>query len=195
MKMMTTKRMVMQLGAATLASITLTAATQAQVPASPPPAPLPVIAAGKNTVDGLTWMTGCWQTKSARDGSTSNEIWLAARGGSMLGIGQTYGDNKSLSWEAMRIYEEGASVKLWLRPGHRKELTLTLEAAGDGFAAFSAVQEDTTTRLRYERKSASEMAATFRREQGENRRGADYLFTKMDCAAIFAPLARDATAK
>ena len=75
----------------------------------------------------------------------TNDIWLAARGGSMSGIGQTYGDNKSLSWEAMRIYEDGASVKLWLRPRHRKELTLTLEAAGDGFVAFSAVSDDSTT--------------------------------------------------
>lgn len=140
-------------------------------------------------------MTGCWQTKSTRDGSTSNEIWLAARGGSMSGIGQTYVDNKSLRWEAMRIYQEGASVKLWLRPGHRKEQTLTLEAAGDGFARFSAAEADTTTTLRYERKSATEMAATFRREQGENRCGADYLFTKVDCAEYFAPVASDVIAK
>jgi Domain of unknown function (DUF6265) len=191
--MLTIVRMAVMLGAPALAS--LTAPVQAQVPASPQSASLPVIASGKRTVGGLAWMTGCWQTKSTRDGSTSNEIWLAARGGSMSGIGQTYGDNTSLSWEAMRIYEEGASVKLWLRPGHRKEQTLTLGAAGDGFAAFSAAEADTTTTLRYERKSPTEMAATFRREQGENRRGADYLFTKVDCAEIFAPVARDVVAK
>ena len=157
--------------------------------------PAPVIAPGKNTVDAFQWMTGCWQAKSARDGSTINETWLSPRGGSLLGIGQTYLDNKTTGWEAMRVYDEAGSVKLWLRPGARNELTMTLEAAGDAFNAFAVKEGDTTTKLRYERKSATEMLATFRLEQGENRRGADFLFAKVECTELFTPVAKDAPAK
>jgi hypothetical protein len=186
--------------------VVLTGPAQAQT-ASPTPAPAvgavdatgtsasipaPVIAPGKNTVDAFQWMTGCWQAKSARDGSTISETWLSPRGGTVLGIGQTYLDNKTLGWEAMRIYDEAGSVKLWLRPGARNELTMTLEAAGDAFNAFSVKEGDTTTKLRYERKSATEMLATFRLEQGENRRGADFLFAKVECAEQFAPVAKEA---
>ena len=155
--------------------------------------PAPVIAPGKNTVEAFQWMTGCWQAKSARDGSTISETWLAPRGGTVLGIGQTYLDNKTLGWEAMRMYDEAGSVKLWLRPGARAELTLTLEAAGDAFNAFAVKEGDTTTKLRYERKSATEMLATFRLEQGESRRGADFLFAKVESAEQFAPVAKDAS--
>lgn len=155
--------------------------------------PAPVIAPGKNTVDAFPWMAGCWQAKSARDGSTINEAWLAARGGSMLGIGQTYLDTKTLGWEAMRVYDEAGTVKLWLRPGLRNELTMTMEAAGEAFVAFSVKEGDTTTKLRYERKSATEMLATFRLEQGENRRGADFSFAKVECTEFFAPTAKEAS--
>ncbi len=157
--------------------------------------PAPVIAPGKNTVDAFQWMTGCWQAKSARDGATINETWLSPRGGSMLGIGQTFLDNKTLGWEAMRVYDEAGVVKLWLRPGLRNELTLTLEAAGDAFNAFSVKEGDATTKLRYERKSATEMLATFRLEQGENRRGADFLFAKVECAESFAPAVKEVVNK
>ena len=187
-------------------SITASAQTPAQPTPTPAPGavsaseaaaavPAPVIAPGKNTVDAFQWMTGCWQAKSARDGSTINETWLSPRGGSLLGIGQTYLDNKTTGWEAMRVYDEAGSVKLWLRPGARNELTMTLEAAGDAFNAFAVKEGDTTTKLRYERKSATEMLATFRLEQGENRRGADFLFAKVECTELFTPVAKDAPAK
>ena len=191
--------------AAVAASIAVAMAASAQTAAPAPAAgvavsaseaaaalPAPSIAPGKNTVDAFQWMTGCWQAKSARDGSTISETWLSPRAGSMLGIGQTYLDSKTLGWEAMRVYDEAGAVKLWLRPGARAELTMTLEAAGDAFNAFSVKEGDTTTKLRYERKSATEMLATFRLELGENRRGADFSFAKVECAEQFAPLAKEA---
>ena len=187
-----------------IASMVTGIAANAQMP-MPMPAPsvaavvteaaAAVIPAGKNTVDALPWMTGCWQSKATRDSSTINETWLSPRGGSMLGMGQTYLGGKTLGWEAMRVYDEAASVKLWLRPGARNELTMTLEAAGDNFAAFAVKEGETTTRLRYERKSPTELVATFRLEQGENRRGADFSFTKVECAESFAPAAKDVVIK
>ncbi len=165
------------------------------VPAAPSSVPPPVIAPGKNNVDAFPWLVGCWQAKSARDNSTINETWLAPRAGTLMGIGQTYSDSKSITWEAMRMYDEAGAVKLWLRPGLRNELLLTLEAAGDNFAAFSLKEGDTTTKLRYERKSPAELLATFRLEQGENRRGADFLFAKVECADFFGPTSKDTATK
>ena len=183
--------------AAALAGLALTASVQGQSPpaAAPPSIPAPVIAPGKNTVDAYPWMVGCWQAKSARDGATINETWLAPRGGTLMGIGQTYREDKTVAWEAMRMYNEGDAVKLWLRPGLRNELTLTLEAAGDNFAAFSLKEGDSTTKLRYERKSATEMLATFRLEQGDNRRGADFAFAKVECTDFFAPSGKEVVGK
>ena len=157
--------------------------------------PVPTIAAGKGTVNAFPWMVGCWQATSARDGSTITETWLAPRGGNLLGIGQTVREGKTVAWEAMRLYDEGDGVKLWLRPGLRPELTFTLEGAGENFASFVAKEADGTTKLRYERKSPTEMLATFRLEQGENKRGADFAFAKLECTDFFAASAKDAARK
>lgn len=183
------------ISAVALIALTLTGIATAQSVAPPSAVPPPVIALGKNTVDAFPWLVGCWQAKSARDDSTINETWLSPRGGTLMGVGQTYMNGKTPGWEAMRMYDEAGTVKLWLRPGLRNELTLTLEAAGENFAAFLVKEGESTTKLRYERKSATELLATFRLEQGENRRGADFLFAKTECAEFFAPAAKDAVPK
>jgi hypothetical protein len=161
----------------------------------PSAVPVPVIAEGKGTVNAYSWMVGCWQATSARDGSIITETWLAPRGGNLLGIGQTVREGKTVAWEAMRLYDEGGGVKLWLRPGLRTELTFTLDGAGENFASFVAKEADGTTKLRYERKSPTEMVATFRLEQGENKRGADFAFNKVECTGFFAANAKDPAAK
>jgi hypothetical protein len=175
-------------GAAILAVTFAHAQTPAAAPA-PANAPAAVAIAAsavKGAVDTFPWIVGCWQAESARNGSTMNETWLAPHGGTLMGIGQSFRDGKGMSWEAMRMYDDGDSVKLWLRPGLRDELTLNLDSVGKSFAAFVAKEGDTVTKLRYERKGESELVATFRSEHGENRRGADFVFKKVDCAVMFA---------
>jgi hypothetical protein len=196
-EVMATRNITAKICAGALIASSAWASAQTPAPAADPPPspPVPVIEPGKNTVAALSWMVGCWRSSGARDGSTSNEIWLAPRGGSMVGVGQSFRDVKALSSEAMRLYDEGATVKLWLRPDAKKELTLSLEAAGERFAAFSVTDGDTTTKLRYESNNATEMKAKFRLERGLSRRGADFSFIKVDCAEVFAPLNTESPAK
>ena len=157
--------------------------------------PALVIEPGKNTVNAMQWISGCWQSISTRDGSTSNEIWLSPRAGTALGMGQTFRDTRNISWEAMRLYDEGETVKLWLRPGSRTESVLTLVAAGEKFATFSLKEGEIVTTLRYDRRSETQLAATLRIEQGGRNRGADYLFTRQECSAMYAPVASGPAAK
>ena len=177
---------------ATATTITafLTAPVSAQVTQNPP---IPTEAA-KGSVNQINWLAGCWQGTSSRDGATINEMWFAPRGGSAMGVGATYTDDKTSSSEAMRMYDEGDSIKFWVRPAGRAEATMTLDNMGDKFVSFSAKANELTTRLRYERKSESEMLASLRFEQGATRRGADFVFNRVDCAGFFLPLA-NASAK
>ena len=133
-------------------------------------------------IQALAWLAGCWQAPSERDGSSVREIWLAPSAGTMLGMGQVVRGDKSIDWEAMRLYEDGASVKLWSRPGARGEFTQTLERVADGYAAFAVTEGETTTRVSYQRKSGDEWSAAFRILRGENRQGADLSFKRVNCA-------------
>ncbi len=165
--------------AAALLSATV-AAQVSQVPVTP-------AEPAKGSVNQLNWLVGCWQGKSSRDGSTMNETWFSPRGGSVMGVGMAYIDNKTMSSEAMRLYDDGDSIKLLLRAAGRADVTMTLDSIGSRFAAFLVKDGEVTTRLRYQQKSDVELIATLRIEQGERRRGADYSFGKTDCAGLFSP--------
>lgn len=173
-------------------TVTLTAALlAATVAAQVPPVPAAVAAPVKGSVNQLNWLVGCWQGKSSRDGSTMNETWFSPRGGSAMGLGMTYIDNKTISSEAMRLYDEGDSIKLSLRPAGRPEVTMTLDSIGGQYASFSVKDGEVTTQLRYQRKSDTALVATLRIEQRDSRRGADFSFDKTECAGFFLPVPKD----
>ena len=175
---------------AALAAALLAATVAAQVPPVPP-VPATVAAPAKGSVNQLNWLVGCWQGTSSRDGSTMNETWFSPRGGRAMGVGLTYIDNKTMSSEAMSLYDEGDSIKLWLRPAGRADVTMTLDSIGSQFAAFSVKDGEVTTQLRYQRKSDTELVATLRIEQLGSRRGADFSFGKTDCAGFFLPVPKE----
>ena len=174
-----------QAPAAPVATTAPAAATSASsVPAADVPA--------KGAVEKLGWMVGCWRANSVRDGSTINEVWLAPRVGTMMGLGQTYLESRTLGWEAMRIYDAGDSMKLWLRPGARPEMTMDLVEVTPMAAGFSITEAGTTTKLRYERTNDTTLLATFRLIKGEDRRGADFSFNRVECTEMFAAAVKEA---
>lgn len=191
------------IGAVTAATtaLALCAGAWAQAPATPAAPTAPAAATGapmpaadvpaKGAVDKLDWMVGCWRANSARDGSTISEVWLAPRVGTMMGLGQTYLESRTLGWEAMRIYDAGDSMKLWLRPGARPEMTMDLVEVAPMAAGFSITEGGTTTKLRYERTNDTTLLATFRLIKGEDRRGADFSFNRVDCTEMFATTSKE----
>lgn len=166
-------------GAALAQGVTVSSPAGTELKTSPPTTAGPAV---DGTVDKLAWLSGCWQAKSDKDGSTFREVWLAPVGGTMLGVGHNLRDEKTAGWEAMRLYNDGKSVKAWLHPGARKEFTMTMEEFEDGFASFAITEGDTTTRLSYQRRGAEELSVSFRLIKGEDRRGIDFAFKRTDCA-------------
>ncbi|MEQ1596493.1 MAG: DUF6265 family protein [Casimicrobium sp.] len=166
----------------------ITGSTSSTVPMDgAPKTGLPPTEAGKpvpGTIAKLGWMSGCWETTSEQDKSTLREIWLLPKTGNMLGMGQIERDGKSLGWEAMRLYDEGDTVKAWQRPSARGEFTMAMEKFSEGFVSFALTEGDTTTRVTYQRRDdGTTLAVSFRLIKGENRRGADFAFKRTDCAA------------
>lgn len=166
----------------------VTGSTSSTVPMEgAPKTGLPPTIAGKpvpGTIAKLGWMSGCWETTSEQDKSTLREVWLLPKTGSMLGMGQIERDGKSLGWEALRLYDEGDTVKAWQRPSARSEFTMDMETFSEGFVSFALTEGDTTTRVTYQRRDdGTTLAVSFRLIKGENRRGADFAFKRTDCSA------------
>ena len=64
---------------------------QAATRAAPPP----------ETVDKLSWLTGCWQVDGAEPGS--GEQWSTAAGGTILGASRTVKGGKTTAFEFVQI--------------------------------------------------------------------------------------------
>ena len=68
----------------------------------------------KGSLEDLSWLTGCWE---GRQGAASlEEIWSKPGGGSMLGLGRTVKDNRTVSFEFMQFREENGSLVFLPQP-------------------------------------------------------------------------------
>jgi Domain of unknown function (DUF6265) len=142
---------------------------------SPPP---------EASVSQLGWLAGCWQANAQARGETLTEFWLKPTGGAMLGMGQTIKGERSTASEAMRVYDEGKSIKLWMKPAGRAEMTFDVETIGAKSVQFATAEKDVTTKVSYAATTDGALDVTFRIEKEGSRRGADFTFKRVDCESF-----------
>lgn len=104
-------------------------------------------AAGEEPLD-LEWMVGDWCSSSAA--GTSEEHWLAAKGGLMLGIGRTV-TQKGTQFEFLRIELAGNTARYIAQPNGGQATTFDLVDASPGRVTFANPQHDFPKRIRYQR--------------------------------------------
>jgi hypothetical protein len=168
--------------------------TTAATVSSPVPegvAPLPALPqASKEIVDGkanqLNWLAGCWKATS-QTGDALTEVWLKPIGGVVLGLGNTEKGGVSRESEAMRIFEEGTTLKLSMKPARRAEMLFALENISPNSVMFAMVDKDVTTFVGYAVKPIKEgqmLTVSVRNQKDKTRRGVDYEFLRAECDAF-----------
>lgn len=90
-------------------------------------------------IEQLAFMAGSWSAPSG--GADVEEVWLAPRGGLMLGLGRTVRDGKAVDWEFMRIEEQGGTLVYLASPGGRPATPFPLAALDATSAAFESALE------------------------------------------------------
>jgi hypothetical protein len=65
-------------------------------------------AQGAAQLDTLRWMSGCWTL--TRGASVTDEMWMAPRGGVMLGVARTVNGTKLREAEFTRIFTRGDTL-------------------------------------------------------------------------------------
>lgn len=105
----------------------------------------------------FAWLVGTWATRDA--GPLTLETWQTARGGVMLGNGQSVGDGRTVSAETQRIVA-GPPVALVAWPdGAPQPTTFVLASVGPQEAVFTNPGHDFPQRIQY-RRSGSALAVT-----------------------------------
>jgi hypothetical protein len=78
-------------------------------------------AQAKPTLESLAWLTGVW--RGVTDGVEMEEVWMAPKGHSMMGIHRDVGKGRTLSFEFLRIEQQGDRIVLLAMPNGQAPAT------------------------------------------------------------------------
>lgn len=150
----------------------LVLAPQDPVPA-PPPKPAPSATApaqapaanrfGPEAMAKLAWISGTWVMKQGE--SVTEEHWRPLQGSTLLGSSHTFGGERTMAFEFLRIGEVRGQIGYVAMPGGKAPTTFLLETLADGVAEFVNGEHDYPQRIRYERTEKG-LTATISRLDG-----------------------------
>ena len=145
------------------ALLTGTGAALAEPPAAAPLAVQTPLSsaeqAGQERLQQLSWMAGSWSAQP-RPLFTNEEMWTLPRRGSMLGAAREVFDQRTRSFEYMRVVvDRDGSLALYASPGGGPAVRFAIvEADGSHFVAENRAH-DYPQRITY-RRSGDVMTAT-----------------------------------
>ena len=132
-------------------------------------------------LDRLAWLAGCW----ARRGESPDldEVWMAPRGGMMLGIGRVVRDGAVVSHEAMRIEARGERLVFIANPSGQAEAEFMSTTLEDDVVVFQNPQHDFPQRVIYRHAAGDSLHARIEGTLEGEAQGVDFRLGRARCDA------------
>lgn len=100
------------------------------------------------SVETLAWMAGTWEGRD-KEGLEMEEVWLAPKGGTMLGLHRDVARGRTVSFEFLRIAVEKDGVVYWASPGGRAATPFKLAETDVRRVVFANPAHDFPKRILY----------------------------------------------
>jgi hypothetical protein len=120
------------------------------------------------SVETLAWMAGTWEGRD-KEGLEMEEVWLAPKGGTMLGLHRDVAKGKTVSFEFLRIAVENDGVVYWASPRGRAATPFKLAENDARRVVFANPGHDFPKRILYWIDAAGSLHA---RVEGDGPAGA-----------------------
>lgn len=128
----------------------------------------------------LNWLAGCWQSSRGEPGS--GEYWLPLAGGTMLGLGRTVRDGKTIEYEFLRLHQDGdGQVVYTATPSRQKETSFVATQIGEVTATFENPSHDFPQKIIYNKPDGEHMVVRIEGERQGKRRAIAFQFTRVSC--------------
>ena len=131
--------------------------------------------------DGLAWLSGCWERRTARGAVT--EQWMPPGGGMLLGAGRTVRGDSVTEYEQLRIHERGDTVVYHATPSGQAPAEFRTTQVSDTLVAFDNPAHDFPQRVLYRRGPADSLFARIEGTRNGQRRGVDFRYARVSCVA------------
>ena len=156
--------------AAIIAAVALTLAALPLHAQKPQPAGLARIA----------WLAGCWESVTPR--RSIEEVWMAPRAGTMLGMGRTVRGDSLFQYELVVIREQAGRLAYEAHPSGQPSETFPAREVTDTSVVFENLAHDFPQRVGYELVSADSVVAWIEGSRGGNVRRIDFPYRRVRCA-------------
>jgi hypothetical protein len=139
-------------------------------------------AAAADPVARLGWLQGCWQTSGAEAGS--GEQWMAAAGGTVLGMSRTVRKGVTTEYEFLQIREvEPGKLAYIAMPSGRPPTTFKLLRESDTEFVFENPAHDFPQRIIYKRDGDRVLNARIEGTVKDKAKGIDFPMKRVSCEA------------
>jgi len=132
----------------------------------------------KPSVADLFWLSGCWQGRQGT--AVIEEMWSKPAGTTMLGIGRTVRNDRTVSFEFMQFREQNGTLAFLPQPQGGAQVTFPLKEFTPAKYVFENLTHDYPQRVSYERKGGQLLASIEGTEKGKFSRQ-EFLLRKVRC--------------
>jgi len=140
----------------------------------------PVFAQPQAMLDRVAWLHGCWQSTGSP--AVVEEQWMAPRGGTMIGMGRTVRDERTIEYELVVLKEQDGRLAYEAHPSGQPSAVFLSSEITDASVVFENAQHDFPQRVGY-RRSESGLAAWIEGTAKGQMRHIDFVYARVPCAA------------
>lgn len=142
---------------------------------------IPCAVAQDASIDGLSWLSGCWR-HVAKDGSfTIDEYWMPPRAGQMLAVSRTVAGDRVVGHEFLRIEVRGDAVVFVANPSGQAETEFVRDPGPDTDLVFRNPDHDFPQAVRYRQVNRNEIVAEISGPRDGATRRMEIPMTRVTC--------------
>jgi hypothetical protein len=127
----------------------------------------------------LAWLAGCWE--GTHDERRFEEVWLAPDAGTMIGMGRTVADGRTIAHEFLQIRSEGDRLVDIALPSGQAEMIFTAVAISADRIVFENPDHDFPQRIAYQHESDGSLLAWIEGERDGQRRRIEFSMQRRPC--------------
>ena len=126
----------------------------------------------------LAWISGCWKT----EGNTqTEEQWTKLEGQSMLGMGRTISNGKTVFHEFLQIRERADGIYYIAQPNDGTAVSFKLVKVNPNQAIFENPQHDFPQRIIYQRVIDGSLVAVIEGEEKGKPKRVEFAMKHVRC--------------
>ena len=134
----------------------------------------------------LAWLSGCWQGEGAEAGS--GEQWTPLAGGTLLGVGRTVRNGRTVAHEFMQIRaQQDGRLAFLAQPSGQRPAAFPLLHLGEAEAVFENLQHDFPQRVVYARDGSGKLQARIEGMVDGQLRVVPFPMSRVSCDALPEP--------